>query len=172
MNAVGAGADGAQRIHRTSFFQVPLVSRVATVFEAVHSADAADEEQTQANRVALKTLAAVLAAGVSCIGVRNFVLACPLKGGSNGSNGGKGGSGGGGGAVERGVAHSREWVLNFLTSQLATTGRKPIGFFAEYFLPLARDCSALAVEKAEVRVAARSFVPARVVTVARLACLR
>ena len=96
-------------------------------------------------QTALRNLVAVLAAGVSCVGVRNFVTVVPL-------NGGKPSNGSGDAPVKKGVAHSREWVLNFLTSQLASTRRKGLGLFQEYFLPLAGECSALAAQKAEVRV--------------------
>ena len=141
---------------------MPVVARVAQMFEVVHGADAKTAEQTSTNRVTLRSLAAVLAAGVSCVGVANFVKVCPLKGGTPAADGGGGDGGGGGGGkvVARGVAHSREWVLNFLTSQLGSTRRKPLALFQGYFLAHARECSKLSAEKAEVRACVRACVPA------------
>ena len=124
---------------------IPIAARAAQVYEAVHSADAADMEQSRSNRIALKNLGAVLAQSVSCVGIENFMSVCPLKGGL-----GIAGANPKSTSKPTAIAHSREWVLKFLSDNLSTISRKPISFFQEYFVPVARECSVLEQSKREV----------------------
>lgn len=119
---------------------LPLVKRTTQVLEAVHNADAADTDQSATSKVALQLLAAVLLAGVNCIGLQNLLKICPLDGNDIEK----------GPSVQQGVAHAREWLLKFLRGQLGSMLRKPLRLFQEYFLPVAVQCSALSKEKKQV----------------------